>query len=52
VITLVLALAFVPPVASMLRTLGQSERRNEILSDLAKFQEHLRESPEALHDDP
>jgi hypothetical protein len=52
VITLVLALAFVPPVASMLRTLRQSERRNEILSHLAKFQEHLRESPEAVHDDP
>jgi hypothetical protein len=52
VIALVLALAFVPPAVSMIRTLGQSERRNEILSDLAKFQEHLRESPEAAHDEP
>jgi hypothetical protein len=52
VIAVVLALAFVPPAASMLRTLRQSERRNEILSDLAKFQEHLRESPEAVHDSP
>jgi len=52
VIALVLALAFVPPAASMLRTLRQSERRNEILSDLAKFQEHLRESPEAVHNSP
>jgi hypothetical protein len=52
VIAVVLALAFVPPAASMLRTLRQSERRNEILSDLAKFQEHLRESPEAVPDSP
>jgi hypothetical protein len=52
VIALVLALAFVPPAASMIRTLRQSERRNEILSDLAKFQEHLRESPEAVPDAP
>jgi hypothetical protein len=52
VIALVLALAFVPPAASMIRTLRQSERRNEILSDLAKFQEHLRESPEAARDGP
>ncbi len=35
--------AFAPPAASMVRTLRQSERRNEILSDLAKYQEHLRE---------
>jgi hypothetical protein len=52
VIALVLALAFVPPAASMIRTLRKSERRNEILSDLAKFQEHLRESPEAVQDGP
>jgi hypothetical protein len=52
VIALVLALAFVPPAASMVRTLRQSERRNEILSDLAKFQEHLRENPEATRDGP
>jgi len=39
-----LGLALVPPSASMLWTLRQSERRNEILSELAKFQEHLREA--------
>jgi hypothetical protein len=52
VIALVLALAFLPPAASMIRTLRQSERRNEILSDLAKFQEHLRENPAATRDSP
>lgn len=52
VLALVLVLASLPPAASMVRTLRQSERRNEILSDLAKFQEHLRESPEATGDDP
>jgi hypothetical protein len=52
VIALVLALAFLPPAVSMVRTLRQSERRNEILSDLAKFQEHLRENPEATRDGP
>jgi len=36
-------LAALPPAVSMLRTLRQSERRNEILSELAKFQESLRE---------
>jgi hypothetical protein len=52
VIAWVLALAFLPPAVSMVRTLRQSERRNEILSDLAKFQEHLREDPEATRDGP
>src|SRR6267378_4847643 len=52
VVALVLALAFLPPAISMIRTLRQSERRNEILSDLAKFQEHLRESPKATRDAP
>ena len=32
----------------MLRTLRQSVRRNEILSELAKYQEHLREGAEAI----
>jgi len=39
-----IGLALIPPSASMLWTLRQSERRNEILSELAKFQEHLREA--------
>src|SRR6267143_2749379 len=52
VVALVIALAFLPPAISIIRTLRQSERRNEILSDLAKFQEHLRESPEATRDAP
>jgi hypothetical protein len=39
----VLLVALIPPAVSMARTLRQSERRNEILSELAKFQEHLRE---------
>src|SRR2546422_73792 len=42
-----LVVALIPPVASMIRTLRQSERRNEILSELAKYQEHLREAAEA-----
>jgi len=37
-----LLLAALPPAASMLRTLRRSERRNAILSELAKFQERLR----------
>lgn len=44
---LALAIAILPPAASMARTLRQSERRNEILSDLAKFQERLRERSES-----
>lgn len=36
-------LAFAPPAASMARTLRRSERRNEILGELAKYQEALRE---------
>lgn len=35
--------ALVPPGASMASTLRRSERRNEILTELAKFQESLRE---------
>lgn len=48
VIVVALAAALLPPAASMIRTLRQSERRNEILSDLAKYQEHLRERAEAM----
>jgi len=46
ILLIVLFLALVPPVISMVRTLRQSERRNGILSELAKFQEHLREHSE------
>ncbi len=35
--------ALVPPAASMASTLRRSERRNEILTELSKFQESLRE---------
>jgi hypothetical protein len=42
-ILIVLILALIPPAGSMIRTLRQSERRNDILSELAKYQEHLRE---------
>jgi hypothetical protein len=42
-ILIVLILALLPPAGSMLRTLRRSERRNDILSELAKYQEHLRE---------
>lgn len=35
--------ALVPPAASMVTTLRRSERRNEILSELSKYQESLRE---------
>ncbi len=34
--------AFVPPAVSMVSTLRRSERRNEILSELSKYQESLR----------
>ena len=40
---LAVLVALVPPAASMAATLRRSERRNAILSDLAKFQESLRE---------
>jgi hypothetical protein len=43
VILLVLFAATLPPAVSMARTLRESERRNAILSELAKHQEHLRE---------
>ncbi len=42
-IGIALAIALFPPAASMARTLRQSERRNALLSELAKYQEHLRE---------
>lgn len=38
-----IVVALVPPVLSMAWTLRRSERRNEILSELSKFQESLRE---------
>lgn len=38
--------AFLPPAASMIRTLKRSERRNVVLSELAKYQEHVRERTE------
>lgn len=38
-----LVVAFVPPGLSMIWTLRRSERRNETLSELSKFQESLRE---------
>ncbi len=43
VIAAAVVVALLPPAVSMARTLRQSEHRNEILSDLAKYQEHLRE---------
>ena len=48
ILVVALALATLPPAASMVRTLRQSDRRNEILSELAKYQEHLRERAEAI----
>src|SRR2546427_10041011 len=47
-VLLAVAFAVAPPAVSMLRTLRQSDRRNAILSDLAKFQEQLRERAEAV----
>ena len=47
-VLLAVAFAVAPPAISMLRTLRQSDRRNAILSDLAKFQEQLRERAEAV----
>ncbi|HEY6148144.1 MAG TPA: hypothetical protein VIZ69_10620, partial [Thermoanaerobaculia bacterium] len=47
IVASVLAVALVPPAASMVRTLRQSERRNEFLSELAKYQEHRRETVES-----
>ena len=49
-ILIVLFLALLPPAISMARTLRQSERRNEILSELAKFQEQLRERSDLTTD--
>src|SRR5947199_2777658 len=48
ILVVALALATLPPAASMIRTLRHSDRRNEILSELAKYQEHLRERAEAI----
>lgn len=48
ILVVALAIAVLPPAASMGRTLLQSERRNEILSELAKYQEHLREASQAM----
>lgn len=47
ILIVALAVALAPPAASMLRTLRQSERRNDLLSELAKYQEQLRERAEA-----
>lgn len=44
VVLLVLVAAIGPPAATMVWTLRQSERRNAILSELAKYQEHRREA--------
>ncbi len=52
VLVAAVAVALVPPAASMARTLRQSERRNEILSELAKYQEHLRERAETAGGNP
>jgi len=52
ILLVTLAIALLPPAASMFRTLRQSERRNEILSELAKYQEHLREGGEAMRPVP
>src|SRR5438132_7082 len=50
ILLVVLFFALLPPAVSMARTLRQSERRNETLSELAKFQEHLRERSEVATD--
>jgi len=44
--------ALLPPAASMIRTLRRSERRNMVLSELAKYQEHVRERTERLTSRP
>lgn len=51
-ILVILVAAILPPAMSMARTLRQSERRNAILSDLAKHQEHLRELATGMGDEP
>ncbi len=51
VISAAVVVALLPPAASMARTLRQSERRNDALSELAKYQEHLREEGESLGTD-
>ncbi|MGI0147991.1 MAG: hypothetical protein ACREDF_00475, partial [Thermoplasmata archaeon] len=49
-VLLILVAAILPPAVSMARTLRQSERRNAILSELAKHREHLRELAPASGD--
>src|SRR2546429_6791602 len=39
--------ALIPPAQSMIRTLRRSEQRNLLLSELAKYQEHVREGASA-----
>ncbi len=51
VITAAIGVALLPPAASMARTFRQSERRNDVLSELAKYQEHLREEDEGVGSD-
>src|SRR5207247_9660502 len=48
ILVVALALATLPPAVSMIRTLRQSDRRNEILSELATYQEHLRQRAQAI----
>jgi len=52
ILLVALAIAMLPPATSMVRTLRQSERRNDILSELAKYQEHLREGAETVRPPP
>src|SRR5207245_10094947 len=52
ILLLALAVAILPPAASMLRTLRQSERRHQILSHLEKYHEHLREDAAAIRPTP
>src|SRR6266511_1025995 len=51
VIAAAVVVALLPPAASMTWTLRQSERRNDVLSELAKYQEHLREAGAPTHSD-
>jgi hypothetical protein len=45
IIVAAIVVALVPPALSMIQTLRRSEQRNVLLSELAKYQEHLREHP-------
>src|SRR6266581_7642524 len=51
VIAAALVVALLPPAASMTRTLRQSDRRNDVLSELAKYQVHLRQEGQAAGTD-